>query len=259
MSEKPHAAPESDQVDLIGQIINRGLEKIVAPAQPEPAEAAHGPQPPSDSKQKDDSAAPQAANRRNRSSAVYLYLLILFGAAFLMLLLAYFVQRRNSENAYSDLQNSTNSSREELLLQIRDLEQQNEALNADLSILQRQYDKLNQSSNDIISQLLVDMSELLCSWEFFWKLEQYYQAGDLQSCAAVLILLGEDQYRYSTPDGAQTREAEIVQAVFDAGILDRNYYLHPEDYSDLLEAYYAEQPVTITPIQPRDRDHIIYY
>ena len=116
MSEKPQAAPESDQVDLIGQIINRGLEKIDAPAQTEPAETAPGSKPPPDSKPRDGGAPAPA---RNKPSAVYLYLLILFGAALLMLLLAYFVQRRNSENAYSDLQNTTNSSREELLLQIQ--------------------------------------------------------------------------------------------------------------------------------------------
>ena len=96
--------------------------------------------------------------------------------------------------------------------------------------------------------------EALYSWQIFWALEQHYQTGDLQSCAAVLILRG--QYGYSTPDGTQTREAEIVQSVYDAGLLDKNYFLHPEDYSDLLKAYYDEQSETITP--PKDLEHIIY-
>ena len=49
---------------------------------------------------------------------------------------------------------------------------------------------------------------------------------------------------------------EIVRAVIDSGILDEKYYAHPWEYNDLLEAYYAEQSLTITPIQPRDR--VIY-
>ena len=240
MSEKTQAAPESDQVDLIGQIINRGLEKIDAPTQTEPAEAAPGPQPPSDSKQKDDGAAPQAANRRNRPSAVYLYLLILFGAALLMLLLAYFVQRRNSENAYSDLQNSTNSSREELLAQIRELEEKNEELNVNLSILQQRYDAKERSANDIVNQLTHNSQEALYSWESFWQLESYYQSGNYLICGVILIRQTQvfNNFTYSTPRVVQKRYDEIVRAVVDEGILDEDYQQHLDDYRWMLEVMF---------------------
>ena len=240
MSEKPQAAPECDQVDLIGQIINRGLEKIDAPAQTKPAEAAPGPQPPSDSKQKDDGAASQAANRRNRPSAVYLYLLILFGAALLMLLLAYFVQRRNSENAYSDLQNSTNSSREELLAQIRELEEKNEKLNVNLSILQQRYDAKERSANDIVNQLTHNSQEALYSWESFWHLESYYQSGNYLICGVILIRQTQvfNNFTYSTPRVVQKRYDEIVRAVVDEGILDEDYQQHLDDYRWMLEVMF---------------------
>lgn len=234
MSEKPQGTPADVQEDLIEQIITQGLEKINAPAQTA-TEEAPGSEAPTAPKPDGDAAHP--ADRKKRPSAVYLYLLTLFGAAFLMLLLAYFVQRRNSENAYSDLQNSTNSSREELLLQIRNLEQQNEALNADLSILQRRYDAKERAANDIVNQLTHNSQEALYSWESFWLLESHYQAGDILICGVILFNQTQvfNNFTYSTPRAVQKRYDEIVRAVVDAGILDENYRQHLEDYQWMQE------------------------
>ncbi len=66
----------------------------------------------------------------NKPSSFFVYLAVLFGAAFLMLLLAYFVQRRNSETAMSDLRSSMNLSREELMEEIEALKEEREQLNA---------------------------------------------------------------------------------------------------------------------------------
>lgn len=86
-----------------------------------------------------------------------------------------------------------------------------------------------------------EAQEELYAWSSFWELEQFYQAGDLENCAAVLIMLEiSGQYTYCTPDAAQERFAEIVQAVVDKGILDEYYKYHPWNYNDLLDTHYPD-------------------
>lgn len=81
---------------------------------------------------------PSPAQGKNKRSSFFVYLAVLFGAAFLMLLLAYFVQRRNNETAYSDLQNTMNLSRGELMEEIRGLEEEKQGLLAEQEGLQAQ-------------------------------------------------------------------------------------------------------------------------
>lgn len=240
MSEKPQAAREDEQEDLIGQIINQGLKKINTPAQTSIEEEASDLESPAASEPEDAGEAASPSDRKKKSSTVYLYLLILFGAALLMLMLAYFVQRRNSENAYSDLQNSTNSSREELLAQIRELEEKNEELNVNLSILQQRYDAKERSANDIVNQLTHNSQEALYSWESFWQLESYYQSGNYLICGVILIRQTQvfNNFTYSTPRVVQKRYDEIVRAVVDEGILDEDYQQHLDDYRWMLEVMF---------------------
>ena len=152
MSDKPQEARVSDQEDLLDQIITQGLDRIKTPSQTAAAEepAAGGTLP--DPVQKSSGNDAPRTGRERRSSAVYLYLLILFGAAFLMLLLAYFVQRRGSENTISDLQDSMNLSRQELLAEIRKLEEQNVALKDQLTELRMQNAVLEQQITELRSQ-----------------------------------------------------------------------------------------------------------
>ena len=237
MSEKSQAAREDAREDLLEQIITQGLDKMKAPAQ-----AADGPAPAQ--------AAPPVSGRNKRSS-VYLYLLILFGAAFMMLLLAYFVQQRSSESTISDLRDSMNLSREELLDEIRELEERNgalhdelAALNTDLAQWQGRYEEKDEELT-LFWNSYYEMREELYSWNSFWELEQYCRTGDLENCAALLLLQTQGQYRYSSPDAA--RQEEIAQTLIDAGVLDEEYYLHPEEYEDLLDAYLAGHTVSLLP------------
>ena len=239
MSEKPQAARADGQEDLLEQIFTQGLKKIPAPPQTNDGQDASADGTTPLSSDREDSK--RAANRRNRRSAVYLYLLVLFGAAFLMLLLAYFIQRRSSEDTISDLRDSMNLSRAELLVQIKDLEAENEELsgevdrlNGDLLQWQQRYEEKSQEAVDFFDSYSSAQEELY-AWASFWMLENYYQLGNLDACAAVLLMQEQGQYTYRTPDRA--RQAEIIQAVVDAGILDEQYAQHPEDYRDLLTAY----------------------
>ena len=231
MSEKPQAAQAGEQQDLIEQIIAQGLEKLNSPAQA--AAAAEAP-PEAEPEQADAAEAEPPASKKARRSSVYLYLLILFGAAFLMLLLAYFIQQRGSANTNSDT-NSLDLSREALMIQIKDLEEVNAALNVDLSILQRRYDSQVQTANAMINALLEEKQSELYGWGYIWTLEQYYLMGDYVTCARLLLLRAASKEPYPIPDAALWRYDEIVPAVINAGILKEDYYYHPEDYSELLE------------------------
>lgn len=127
MSDKPQLDRAEVQEDLVEQIISQGLEKMSAPREPSgesPADEA----PPAPEKKAEEKTHP--SEKRNNRSAAYVYLLILFGAAFFMLLLAYFIQQRNSETTISDLKTTMNLSREELMDEIRALEEEKEQLNA---------------------------------------------------------------------------------------------------------------------------------
>ena len=260
MNGKPQAVQGNKQEDLLEQIITQELEKMKAPAQAAAGSTpADGTCPAPRRENSGQTASP--ADRKHRRSAVYLYLLILLGAALLMLLLAYFVQRRNSENTISDLHNSMNLSRAGLLAEILELEDRNAALeeanaaleegnaglistiyslNDELVQLHTLYTEKDVESRDLWYQVYADQ-EALYSWASFWELERCYQAGDLQSCAAVLILQGQGEFPYNTPVGTEARQAEIVRAVIDTGILDENRHPYPGRYTDtdLLDAYFS--------------------
>lgn len=249
MSEKPQEVREDEHEDLLEQIITQGLDRMRVPVQTVDAGEPPSSETPPTPKQE---AAP-FTGKNNRRSAVYLYLLILFGAAFLMLLLAYFIQRRSSEDAISDLRDSMNLSRAELLAQIKKLEELNASMESLYPVLEEGYDRLkdelaqlqvryeekDQEASDNWD-LYIGVWEELNSWNSFWMLEQYYQEGNYESCATILLLQRQGQFPYQTPKGAQERQAEIVQAVIDEGILNEDYYLHPDNYNDLLDAHYSD-------------------
>lgn len=255
MSERPQAALADDREDLFEQIITQELEKRKAPAQAAAAVEAPASEAPSVPKEEREGEAAPPPGKTARRSAVYLYLLILFGAAFLMLLLAYFIQQRNN----SDLRESMNLSRQELLDEIRGLESQIAALEDQNTALESQNDELREvidlwqnNSNrwqkqyeekveeaDGLREQYFTAREVTNAWHFFWKLEQYYQAGDYESCAALLLLEG---FSYQIPESARERHEEIVQAVIDAGILAEDYDVHVSDYEDLIDRYLAKHP-----------------
>lgn len=248
MSERPQEIRADGQEDLLEQIITQGLDKLNAPsAQAEAGPEAQADETPPVPKQEDGGKTATPEGSKNRRSAVYLYLLILFGAAFLMLLLAYFVQQRSNETTISDLRESMTLSREELLAEIKELKEQNDALNEDLDRLnneldqwQERYEKKDGDAAYFFDEAY-DAHIELAAWRNFGVLEEFYLAGDYESCAAVLILQEQSSEIVDRTPGrvwAYERYEEIVQAVIGAGILDEDYEQHPENYSDLMDAFY---------------------
>ena len=184
----------------------------------------------------------EAAPGKSQRSSVYIYLAVLFAAAFLMLLLAYFVQQRNNESTISGLQNSWNLSRAELVAENNQLRQELEALGkevdqwkGDSSRWQTRYEEQARELDDLQNRCDI-AQEALTSWRSIWVLEQFYQAGDYESCAAVLLAPTWMASQLYSNSSTEDRQTEIVRAVIDAGILDEDYMLHPEDYADLVDS-----------------------
>ena len=247
MSEKPQTAREDAQEDLLEQIITQGLEKVNTSAQATAAKEVPPETASSAPRQETAGEATHPANRRSKRSAVYLYLLVLFGAAFLMLLLAYFVQRRNN----NDLRDSMNLSREELLDEIKDLEDQKDALSEELqrwkdgwkddfAQWQKLYEEKVQEAN-IISEQYTNALSRLNGWENYWLLEQSYQAGVYEDCVAILLLADMSEHGSFTPNKEiADRREEIIQALINRGLLPEDREIRIMDYQDLIDAYLAK-------------------
>ena len=153
MSDKP----QETQGDILDEIMGRDpAYGGQTPSQPEaPAEPGPAPETPpvredSDPKPEQEDKAPP----KNKRSSVYIYLLILFGAAFMLLLMAYFVQMRNNETTISDLRDTMNLSREELMEQIETLEQEK----ADLQTLLQAMGGEQEKQKTEIEELEQDIS-----------------------------------------------------------------------------------------------------
>lgn len=256
MNGKPQEARADEQEDLLDQIITQGLDRMKPPSQMESPQDAPSDDGANPAHEKADSpnAAPRA-DRRHRTSAVYLYLVILFGAAFLMLLLAYFIQQRSSEDAISGLRDSMNLSRQQLLDEIQELEDKNAELEGqniwledgynrligELSDWQERYEEQVQLADGLREQYYAARQSSY-AWQTFWILEQSYQSGDYESCAALLLLIAQGEYAYfhTAPDSDRDLFVEIAQAVIDEGILDENYRAHISDYEGLIDSYLDE-------------------
>lgn len=181
MSDKSKHKPDGQEDDILEQVISQGLNKLNTPPEEEAA---------SPTEQKPEEKTPPSETKNKRSS-VYIYLLILFGAAFMMLLLAYFVQQRNSESTISDLRNSMNLSREEMMEEIEELEKDKETLNTTIEGLRaniiKQRDRIEELKKeaDNYSQA-IDRSyqekyiaNALCWLERFCAEENYLMAATI--------------------------------------------------------------------------------
>lgn len=96
---------------------------------------------------------PGEAQGKNKRSSFYVYLVVLFGAAFLMLLLAYFVQRRNNETAISELRSTMDLSREELMEEIQELQEERDGLLASLQEAIDRQSSLTEQKNELERKL----------------------------------------------------------------------------------------------------------
>lgn len=155
--------------------------------------------------------------KRNKSSSVYVYLAVMFGAAFLMLLLAYFVQQRNNDAAFNNLRFSTNASQEELLADIRELEEENRQLRQDVSELQESFDQ-SKAQAQTLARRLQEESDKVTGWRNFWSMENAFRDGDYEACAASL----QDEFKcrtYAALEETQERTAEIRRELVQLGFL----------------------------------------
>ena len=256
MSEKTQKTQTDGPEDLLEQIITHELEKINAPARTTDAREAFPNEAPLAPEQEDGEETPLPADRKNRRSSVYLYLLILFGAAFLMLLLAYFVQRRSSEDTISDLRDSMNLSRQELLDEIQELKDKNAELEWQNLWLEDGYNRMigelshwrdqyaEQTYNfGVISEAYANVCTKLVGWENSWLLEQSYQAGDYEDCIALILLENMNEYGSTTPNKEiADRREEITQTLIDRGLFPEDRVIRISDYRDIIDAYLAKHP-----------------
>ena len=136
MSDTPRETPE----EVLDRVMSQGLAPEGEGPEPEaPAPEMPAPEtPPTEepAAPPEAEAKPPAPSKPAKRSSVYLYLLVLFGAAFMMLLLAYFVQQRSSETAMSDLRDSMNLSRAQLIEEIDGLKEEKEALETELQSME---------------------------------------------------------------------------------------------------------------------------
>lgn len=118
-----------------------------------------------------------AGEKRSKPSSVYIYLAVLFGAAFMMLLLAYFVQRRNSATAISNLRISTNATREELLEQNQQLQERVSQLEARAA----QAEAGRETLEDDITGLTAAVHTATAQkrrLDYLWYVQQFMEAED---------------------------------------------------------------------------------
>lgn len=158
---------------------------------------------------------------KNKRSSFYIYLVILFGAAFLMLLLAYFVQQRNSESAISDLRDSMNLSRVQLMEQIKTLEGEKQGLEAQIAELEAQQAELQQQKDELEEDsfwLEKDLRTQLTSWTALWYLEQNFRDEDYEACTLFFQNATTSNY-YVTPAEAAERAEEIYNHLLEQGLL----------------------------------------
>ena len=178
--------------------------------------------PPAEANEPAERSSGAPAPAKNKPSSFYLYLLILFGAAFLMLLLAYFVQRRNNETTITDLRNTMDLSREELLEEIDRLEGEiaalhgeRDTLEAQLDELQKQMDKQTEQS----SRRERELEDQVISWKAIQRLERDFRTGAYDECV-IFFENALTAVHYFTPPEAAEDVEEIYWALVEKDALN---------------------------------------
>lgn len=132
-----------------------------------------------------------------KKNSVLIYLVILFAAAFLLLLLSYFMQQRASREAYSSLQQSSNSavqSLDNMLQENEDLKEQVAQLEQELADAQNQLDGLP----DIISHQEQVLEQTCQALDYFWQINEAYVRGRYSLCRELIAAM-EDNANGKTP------------------------------------------------------------
>lgn len=227
---RPDVSRETPEADLLESIIDKSLaEQEDARNKPAGEEPKDTPEtPPEDevlpaASEPEGKKTPPPANKR---TSVYRYLLVLFGAAFVLLLLAYFIQQRSSETAISDLRDTMNLSRAELMEEIDALKEEKAALEEQTGQLQEERDRLDAQLAELQEQYTQEalssaaQEKELQSWLRFWGLEADYLAKDYEACAQFYQTIPADNnpYPLGVP-GVEERVDEILETLLKRGYL----------------------------------------
>ncbi len=211
---------------MLYDIMDRSMDK----SQKEPAgEDPENPAPPQEEPEREQQAPPPPP-QKNKPSSFYVYLAVLFGAAFLMLLLAYFVQQRNADATKDDLRLVT-ASREELMEQIKELEEERDQLQEDLRGQKRLTTDAEEGQDWLGKQLENSREDLLqmTSWydnahtldclERFIRDRDYLMAGTVVVESDVMfnrntsVYTSVDTWRYLTPAN-EKRYLELKEELY---------------------------------------------
>lgn len=219
-SETPELTPEQK---MLNDIMDRAMAKSQAKLKEKKAETS--PQEETPSPEKED--APPPPPEKNKPSSAYVYLAVLFGAAFLMLLLAYFVQQRNNDAVLDDLR-STTASREELLEDIKALEEERDQLKKEVEYqkgrVTERYEEAErlQQSLEEVNKNLMNKDILYTTQQYFWYIDQFMKNKDYPMAASA-VLFGADFYR-ALWDSTSINPAQVEQyEAYRQELIDRGY------------------------------------
>ena len=263
MSEKPQQAkPGTPEIDMLNDILDRAMPSVSDSPEEEAPDDGAGSNPgaPIPTEPPPEQPAPPS---KTKPSSVYVYLAVLFGAAFLMLLLAYFVQQRNNDAVQDDLELLT-ASRQELLDNIKTLEEENESLRQNNELLnlrlaqvkeerealKERMDETYYSSSE--QQIRVEANNLLNYLERFTNAGDWLMSGTLIEQYDPLF---NEHNEYFIPGrllpSQAARYLELREEVYDRGrcmAVERTY--PTEDQSE-----YTERPfVREDAFDQQDRD-----
>lgn len=163
--------------------------------------------------------------QKNKPSSMYVYLAVMFGAAFLMLLLAYFIQQRNNDAVQDDLRLAT-ASRQELMEDLRRLEEEKEGLETEKETLQAQVDALQQQLDEQTDQnfwLERELEDQALSWKAIYDLEEDFRTEDYDGCVWFFDNTLHAIHIYTPPEAAP-RVEEIYRELVEKGILNEEDY-----------------------------------
>lgn len=231
---RPDVSRETPEADLLESIIDKSLTEQ-EDARNKPA-AGEQPKDTPETPLEDEAlpAAPEPEGKKtpapaNKRTSVYRYLLVLFGAAFVLLLLAYFIQQRSSETAISDLRDTMNLSRAELMEEIDALKEEKAALEEQSGQLQEERDDLEKQLDELREQhaeLADDFSDQykkVEGWLNFWVLEESFLSRDYEACAHFLqTLASSGSLNLPDSDSALARMREICDILIERGYLDED-------------------------------------
>lgn len=236
---QPDVSRETPETDLLESIMNKSLaEQEDARNKPNREEPERTPETPPEGEAPPSSPGPEAekpSTPANKRTSVYRYLLVLFGAAFVLLLLAYFIQQRSSETAISDLRDTMNLSRAELMEEIDGLKEEKAALEdqvAELSPLTDELAKLQEECGRLETELQTsestreEITKRHAILEAFAILEQALREKNYETAVKYVRFLAQDNPDLGLVDldgvlfDNQARLAEIVTLLERRGVLE---------------------------------------